>query len=667
MKVTKSTKKKSNDNTDTTDTTDMTNYINVYNALLTSVRIQGTERSLRSNATQILKLLDLFPNEFPSEILKVYIQSVTGYITRNSWHASLQSLLDDNDVQEVVTLAFQTILIPNQDYSWCTCGLTSKMGLKLINIYSKCDVVIPENVCITLLDKIHGHITNKLISVDVLEKITPMCSSTLLRILRYSHLSKLAEKMLKSNVKFDVTHANVTIKSNDKNMLALLVSHGFILTNDLLISACGLLHINIIQYLLDNKIKPNIRCVESLVYYLKRYTSTKRDVKHDRSAEANDIIRMFLLFGYNLTYDDVVNLTSAHVQLDDFDNLHITLKNDFPEHCSKFNFFPAYSQKIKPSSKCLEIECSRRGNIVQIKKLVLLGAQLTQKCLHNACTIHRNTSVINFLISKGLIIDKDCVLGMCGIYDEQFNLTITNYFNSQSIQPIQPDQSVQPDKPANDQSIQLDKPANDQVVDDSLNIDPINSANVPKKVSKKKTKDSTDSTNSIDTDLSSTTDVPKKVSKKKTKDSTDSTDVPKKVSKKKTKDSTDSADVPKKVSKKKTKDSKNTTDIADIADIKNTEHAPTVLANLPFDIDYRKSKKISASVSKFLSQSKKTNYTFITLRKCVYEYIEKNNVAICNKIKLTNDFADILGMRKNDLLDISDIDKITYHLMEKVD
>ena len=631
MKVTKSTKKKSNDNTDTTDTTDMTNYINVYNALLTSVRIQGTERSLRSNATQILKLLDLFPNEFPSEILKVYIQSVTGYITRNSWHASLQSLLDDNDVQEVVTLAFQTILIPNQDYSWCTCGLTSKMGLKLINIYSKCDVVIPENVCITLLDKIHGHITNKLISVDVLEKITPMCSSTLLRILRYSHLSKLAEKMLKSNVKFDVTHANVTIKSNDKNMLALLVSHGFILTNDLLISACGLLHINIIQYLLDNKIKPNIRCVESLVYYLKRYTSTKRDVKHDRSAEANDIIRMFLLFGYNLTYDDVVNLTSAHVQLDDFDNLHITLKNDFPEHCSKFNFFPAYSQKIKPSSKCLEIECSRRGNIVQIKKLVLLGAQLTQKCLHNACTIHRNTSVINFLISKGLIIDKDCVLGMCGIYDEQFNLTITNYFNSQSIQPIQPDQSVQPDKPANDQSIQLDKPANDQVVDDSLNIDPINSANVPKKVSKKKTKDSTDSTNSIDTDLSSTTDVPKKVSKKKTKDS------------------------------------KNTTDIADIADIKNTEHAPTVLANLPFDIDYRKSKKISASVSKFLSQSKKTNYTFITLRKCVYEYIEKNNVAICNKIKLTNDFADILGMRKNDLLDISDIDKITYHLMEKVD
>ena len=638
MKVTKSTKKKSNDNTDTTDTTDMTNYINVYNALLTSVRIQGTERSLRSNATQILKLLDLFPNEFPSEILKVYIQSVTGYITRNSWHASLQSLLDDNDVQEVVTLAFQTILIPNQDYSWCTCGLTSKMGLKLINIYSKCDVVIPENVCITLLDKIHGHITNKLISVDVLEKITPMCSSTLLRILRYSHLSKLAEKMLKSNVKFDVTHANVTIKSNDKNMLALLVSHGFILTNDLLISACGLLHINIIQYLLDNKIKPNIRCVESLVYYLKRYTSTKRDVKHDRSAEANDIIRMFLLFGYNLTYDDVVNLTSAHVQLDDFDNLHITLKNDFPEHCSKFNFFPAYSQKIKPSSKCLEIECSRRGNIVQIKKLVLLGAQLTQKCLHNACTIQRNTSVINFLISKGLIIDKDCVLGMCGIYDEQFNLTITNYFNSQSIQPDQSVQPDKPDKPANDQSIQLDKPANDQVVDDSLNIDPINSANVPKKVSKKKTKDSTDST-----------------------------DVPKKVSKKKTKDSTDSADVPKKVSKKKTKDSKNTTDIADIADIKNTEHAPTVLANLPFDIDYRKSKKISASVSKFLSQSKKTNYTFITLRKCVYEYIEKNNVAICNKIKLTNDFADILGMRKNDLLDISDIDKITYHLMEKVD
>ena len=82
------------------------------------------------------------------------------------------------------------------------------------------------------------------------------------------------------------------------------------------------------------------------------------------------------------------------------------------------------------------------------------------------------------------------------------------------------------------------------------------------------------------------------------------------MSKKKTKDSTDSADVPKKVSKKKTKDSKNTTDIADIADIKNTEHAPTVLANLPFDI---------------------------------------------------------LGMRKNDLLDISDIDKITYHLMEKVD
>lgn len=170
-----------------------------------------------------------------------------------------------------------------------------------------------------------------------------------------------------------------------------------------------------IKTLLQCKINPTKECFKAVLEphgypwrsdtygYPVRYS---RKFKEQQVAEIIDII---ILYGYKIDYEDVILALSKGFYINDIHRFDLDLGSDFLEKCTYYNYHP-YDIDIKPTSKCLEIECGRTGNLKAVKELISKGAEPNIECLRTACKNKSNKPTIEYLVEKhGLVPDIKCI------------------------------------------------------------------------------------------------------------------------------------------------------------------------------------------------------------------------------------------------------------------
>jgi hypothetical protein len=111
------------------------------------------------------------------------------------------------------------------------------------------------------------------------------------------------------------------------------------------------------------------------------------------------IIDLFINCGYILEYDDLVIMIKNKLELNSIEDYNISLNKDdtLIKVCAQTSFYP---YNIKPTLQCLEIECDKRGNFTQIKKIIKSGIKPNIICLQNACKYQGNIKTIQYLINE---------------------------------------------------------------------------------------------------------------------------------------------------------------------------------------------------------------------------------------------------------------------------
>ena len=199
-----------------------------------------------------------------------------------------------------------------------------------------------------------------------------------------------------------------------------------------LVEACKAVNLELVKYILDNKIIPTNKCFNAVIGHKPKiaekvgiikagvdsdsdsdynygHRHRNRTIKKVGSGTNSNIIGLLKTFGYKITYDDLTNATKKRITIDNFDSLGIKLDTDFLEVCVGLGFYPYKTDGIVPSAVCLEKECEKSGNLTNIKKIIAQGVAPTVKCLQNASKIRSNVQTIRYLLDKGVQPDLTCI------------------------------------------------------------------------------------------------------------------------------------------------------------------------------------------------------------------------------------------------------------------
>jgi hypothetical protein len=243
----------------------------------------------------------------------------------------------------------------------------------------------------------------------------------------------LAKKLFTTMKCLDIIPTHEDIKdafdSNISDIHILVFDSGIELNKDILLLACSSRNIAAIKFLLNNKIEPDKECFDALVnqdpdksfYDLIRYRQRSKEI-------CSGVIDIFIIYGYNLTYDDVITATINKIKINDIEKFGFEFDEKYSEVCCQVGFNPY--NKIIYNVKCLEYECARAGNLTIIKKIIKLGIKPNTKCVENACSLKSNLQTIKFLIDNGAILSLACIQNICNILGNKcINHVVNTYVN----------------------------------------------------------------------------------------------------------------------------------------------------------------------------------------------------------------------------------------------
>jgi hypothetical protein len=433
-------------------------------------------------------------------------------------------------------------------------------------------------------------------------------------------------------------------KSDDDalDMVKYLVTFGCKLTEKALETACEVIDFELIQFMIQNKVRPTKKSVQILLGYTGKHNVdynygrtmklTKDEIK--LNTKLLETVQMFIKLGYKMTYNDIVVATKSHIEFPNFSEFKIKLSSKFIDVCAECGFYPKYGKDIKPTIKSLEAECKKSGNLQQIKKLVATGITPNEKCLENACSMKSNVQAINFLLSKGSKVDINCLHSVVKVMrNKTLSLIFDNYVIASGIKLTEEKNPKCPKAVV----VNGKKPVDDSYSD--LESDNDND-DVPKKICSDDDSDSdSDSNNEII--IKKPVKKPKVVAKKV---------INKQNVKPEESDSDDANSDDANSDDANSDDDNSDDDNSDDDNDDNEDKLDTVE-----QLDVKTKLYPNDKVVKLLSLKAKTQYTFLEVRKIFLTYLIKNKLLVENDIKSNKVLTDIIGSGKYTL---EDLDKI---------
>jgi len=237
--------------------------------------------------------------------------------------------------------------------------------------------------------------------------------------------SKLIMELINRKIKVNKNAIICAIMfSIHTNILKQLISMGPELSEDYLVAACYGNNKDMMEFLLDNKIVPNNKCIPALfskeiksfidLSNYNKFTVSKEtpySIKDSGSIKKlSDLVNIILKYNYNLEYNDLLFLTKNFIQINGIERYNIKFDSKFLEVCAEAGFYPNYNHGINPDIKCLQKECGKSGNITAIKDLIKkYKFKPDNICMQNACRIKANLPVIRYLQEQGAPVDEIAV------------------------------------------------------------------------------------------------------------------------------------------------------------------------------------------------------------------------------------------------------------------
>lgn len=627
-----------------------------------SAQIQSSAL-LISTADKIIFLNDA---QAASDIIfKKFFDTLVKYIETPDYYNDKSKVLLNTSVIQVLKKIITKKLISKGEHlnSWMKIFTTNlPEAIKLLQIFAECEGCEGCEGCmfhsletLTILQSLsrHTYYLHNLKAIfekyDVFEY-----DMRVLEIASQHNFKVFLTRAINNKYVFNDECINNIIKNDNVDLYKITINDIFPMSENSLFTACKYGSVNIIKHLLDSKIEPTKRCMTESIMYTNMYTNipdytTRKNVVTNNTNKT--MINMLKSYGYVITYDDVILATEKKIVIDDFESLGIKLDVKFLELCTELSFYPYKTTELKPNQVCLEKECKKSGNISAIKKLITQGVEPTQKCIQHACAFKNNLQTISYLVSKGLIIDKQCFKSICTtLCNNTLTFVVDEFFKNLENQKNLEDQKIIDDKKLKNTMTTVDKN-----VTNKQNTNTINNI-------MQATNEPLDSDDEVLIKKSSKT-------KKSLKDAKDDTKDGQKTIKKLKKSKTTNASDEKPKSSKKKKLLKEDSENSDV-DITNTNTKTDtkIIVNTfvlpPENYNYRVDREIDSDVIKLLSLKPKSTHSFLAIRKHLLTYLTTNKLIKDDTIKLNKELSNLIKKSESDVLNLTDIEKITYSLVK---
>jgi len=193
------------------------------------------------------------------------------------------------------------------------------------------------------------------------------------------------------------------------------------LCDDYLIAAFYGRNIKIIEFLLDNKLKPTSNCIMALFQYNEiklKFNNiiAQNSVMPYSSYDSNSVkqiekfINILINYNYNFTYPDILLCTQHYITIPSIEKYNIKFDEKFYEICLT-SFFPKYEIDITITDETFfERACQKNPSINILRELVeKYKLKPNSQCLINLCQSRANMQSIRYLIEKGAQVTIDVV------------------------------------------------------------------------------------------------------------------------------------------------------------------------------------------------------------------------------------------------------------------
>lgn len=224
------------------------------------------------------------------------------------------------------------------------------------------------------------------------------------------HSSNLIQKFLDQKVEISMTAIKNAIAFSNFDIASKFIEK---ITPDVscLATACSRLNLDLINKILHYKIVPNQECFNALLQHqrVNYYYADKQSTDAFKVAKLIDVL---IYNGYKITYDDVVFALEHGCFINDIQRFDFKFKTDFLERCAVLGYYPYPNLDIKPTLKCLEVECGKANNVPNIKKMLASNPDLKPdvKCLEKACDHRSNITNIRYLVEvHGVKPNNECL------------------------------------------------------------------------------------------------------------------------------------------------------------------------------------------------------------------------------------------------------------------
>lgn len=396
----------------------------------------STLNHLETISLSISTLIDR--DDISKEQISSYISRFLCYI--KSYYHSVNQLHQNEHVISVFKKMFETNILKPTILE-IQLFFSYSAGINIIELYMSTMKIIPKDCILAIMntskppeicDELLKKYTNYEIDVDIFNKA---CELKLINFVKNEI----------SNNKFKPNQESLycAIRSGSLDIAHMLILCGCKLNVKCLEQACQYRYIEIIEYILNNKITPTKECFNSIFSCITNnmlafYGHRSRhydDYDYVKLKICTKIIDMFVIAGYKITYDDAILATKNKTIINNFQSFNVTLDDNFLEICSEVDIDPVI-YGVLPTLKYLQKECCKSGNIDKIRKIINNGVMPDIICLHNACVNKNNAPVIKLLISKGIDPDIKSIKILSNVIGNTSLTFLVDTYVKQKLVPI---------------------------------------------------------------------------------------------------------------------------------------------------------------------------------------------------------------------------------------